>query len=121
MSAPLETGRDEADCTDAGHGETGHGEAEKLVTMVNQVARFFESQAHEPGALGIADHVAAFWTPRMRETIFRHMDEGKGGALRPLAREGLEQLRARPPKAAKRRLEAAGGISVGTKRGSDAG
>ena len=95
-------------------------EAEKLVTMVNQMARFFESQRHEPGALGIADHVAAFWTPRMREAIFAHMDAG-GAGLRPLALEGLESLRRRPPKAAKKRLEAAGGVSVGTERGSDAG
>lgn len=99
---------------------THGGETERLVTMVNQVARFFESQAHEPGVLGVADHVAAFWTPRMREMIFRHMDDGAEG-LRPLAREGLESLRARPPKAARRRLEAAGGISVGTTPGSDAG
>ncbi len=96
------------------------GEAEKLVTMLNQVARFFEAQAHEPGVLGVADHVAAFWTPRMRAAILRHLDEG-GEGLRPLAREGLESFRARPPKAAAKRLEAAGGISVGTERGSDAG
>ncbi len=103
------------------HGEShGGGEAERLVTMVNQVSRFFESQAHEPGVLGVADHVAAFWTPRMREMIFRHLDAGAQG-LRPLAKEGLEQLRARPPKAAHRRLEAAGGLSVGTTPGSDAG
>lgn len=95
-------------------------EAEKLVTMVNQMARFFESQAHEPGVLGIADHIAAFWTPRMRGAIFAHMDAG-GAGLRPLSLEGLESLRKRPPKAAKARLEAAGGISVGTERGSDAG
>ncbi|WP_279480733.1 formate dehydrogenase subunit delta [Aureimonas sp. SK2] len=100
--------------------ETHGGEVEKLVTMVNQVARFFESQAHEPGVLGVADHVAAFWTPRMRAMIFAHLDAG-GAGLRPLSREGLEQLRARPPKAAPRRLEAAGGISVGTAPGSDAG
>ncbi|MBB3936744.1 formate dehydrogenase subunit delta [Aureimonas phyllosphaerae] len=96
------------------------GETQKLVTMVNQVARFFESQAHEPGVLGVADHVAAFWTPRMRDMIFAHVDAG-GADLRPLALEGLASLRARPPKAAHRRLEAAGGLSVGTKPGSDAG
>ncbi|WP_082684553.1 formate dehydrogenase subunit delta [Aureimonas ureilytica] len=96
------------------------GEAERLVIMVNQVAQFFESQAHEPGVLGIADHVAAFWTPRMRDMIFRHLDAG-GQGLRPLAREGLESLRARPPKAARKKLEAAGGISVGTMPGADAG
>ena len=99
---------------------THGGEAERLVTMVNQVAQFFESQAHEPGVLGIADHVAAFWTPRMREMIFHHLDAG-GAGLRPLAQEGLQSLRARPPKAARQRLQAAGGISVGTERGSDAG
>ncbi|RIY02581.1 formate dehydrogenase [Aureimonas flava] len=104
----------------AAEGAAHGGEADKLVTMVNQVARFFESQAHEPGVLGIADHVAAFWTPRMRQTIFRHLDGG-GAGLRPLAREGLDALRARPPKAASARLEAAGGVSVGTEPGSDAG
>lgn len=96
------------------------GEAGKLVTMLNQVARFFESQSHEPGVLGVADHVAAFWTRRMREAILAHLDAG-GAGLRPLAREGLEALRARPLKAAPARLEAAGGVSVGTARGSDAG
>ncbi|ALN75544.1 formate dehydrogenase subunit delta [Aureimonas sp. AU20] len=116
MSAPHEAGSDET-----GAHETGPSEAEKLVSMLNQVARFFEAQAHEPGALGVADHVAAFWTPRMRDTILAHLDAADGAGLRPLAREGLESLRARPPKAAKRALERAGGISVGTKPGADAG
>lgn len=91
-----------------------------LVRMANQIARFFESQGHEPGALGMADHLATFWTPRMREDIQRHADAGGEGLL-PLAVAALAILRKRAAPELARALEDAGGVSVATERGSDAG
>lgn len=97
-----------------------HDTLATLVRMANQIARFFESQEHESSALGFADHVAAFWSRRMRQDILAHLDAG-GDGLRPLAAQGLSILRDRAPKRVSEALEAHGGVSVGTERGSDAG
>lgn len=91
-----------------------------LVRMANQIARFFESQGHEPGALGMADHLATFWTPRMRADIQRHAGAG-GEGLRPMAVSALRILQRRAAPDVARALEDAGGVSVASERGSDAG
>lgn len=41
---------------------------EKLVRMANQIATYFESQPDDP-AKGVADHINAFWDPRMRAQL----------------------------------------------------
>ncbi|KAA0970629.1 formate dehydrogenase subunit delta [Aureimonas fodinaquatilis] len=91
-----------------------------LVRMANQIARFFESQRHEAGVPGVADHIAAFWSPQMRRDINAYIDAG-GEELRPLALEGLKFLQARSADHVKQVLESSGGVSVGTRPGSDAG
>ena len=58
-------------------------QADKLVMMANQIARFFAAQGEARAVPQIADHVEKYWDPRMRREIAEHI--ARGGA-------GLEQL-----------------------------
>jgi formate dehydrogenase subunit delta len=44
-------------------------EDEKLVSMANQISRFFRSYPEPDAIKGIHDHIVAFWTPGMRRTL----------------------------------------------------
>jgi formate dehydrogenase subunit delta len=56
-----------------------------LVTMANNIGDFFASEPDKgKGAKGVADHIRAFWDPRMRKQIFAHIDQEAG--------EGLDEL-----------------------------
>lgn len=60
---------------------------DKLAMMANQIAQFFGSYPHDQAVAGVASHIEAFWTPRMRDIL-------KNGAhartdLDPLVREAL--------------------------------
>lgn len=48
-----------------------HDPTEKLVTMANQIATFFDTQPGDP-ADGIAKHINEFWEPRMRDGLLAH-------------------------------------------------
>lgn len=70
---------------------------DKLVTMANQIAAFFETQPHEDAAAGTADHINQFWEPRMRRELLRLMEEEGAHGLhetvlkaRPLIRKPAE-------------------------------
>ncbi|MDG5497015.1 formate dehydrogenase subunit delta [Niveispirillum sp. BGYR6] len=65
---------------------------DKLVSMANQIGKFFATQPGDQAAAGIADHIRSFWDPRMRQTILAHLDAG-GQGLDPLVRQALESLR----------------------------
>ena len=39
---------------------------DKLTMMANQIAQFFRSYPHDQAVAGIAHHIEAFWTPKMR-------------------------------------------------------
>lgn len=64
---------------------------DKLVYMANQIAKFFAARKREHAVEGIADHLADFWDPRMREKIIAHARQG-GEGLDPLAKEAVEKL-----------------------------
>jgi formate dehydrogenase subunit delta len=64
---------------------------ERLVHMVNQIARFFASQPGE-AASATADHLRAFWAPAMRKTIIAWVEAG-GGGLDPVAAGAVMLLR----------------------------
>jgi formate dehydrogenase subunit delta len=66
--------------------------AEKLVMMVNQIARNLAVQGEEKAIAGTANHIARFWDPRMRAAIRAHLAAG-GADLAPLARAAVERLR----------------------------
>ena len=55
--------------------------AERLVYMANQIARNFAAQGVDVAALAVADHIAAFWDPRMKAQIFAM----ESPALEPIA------------------------------------
>jgi formate dehydrogenase subunit delta len=64
---------------------------EHLVTMANQIADFFDSEAGPDAApKEIAAHITKFWAPRMRAAYIEHAATG-GAGLRPsaLAAAGL--------------------------------
>jgi len=64
---------------------------ERLVYMANQIARFFVAQKHDEAVKGVAEHIAKFWDPRMRQRIRSHLAAG-GEGLTPLAKEAIAAL-----------------------------
>ena len=89
--------------------------AERLVYMANQIARNFAAQGADVAALAVADHIAAFWDPRMKAQIFA-MDNAE---LEPIAARAVALLRDRgapPPQSAATQF-----ASPGASGGSDAG
>lgn len=61
---------------------------DRLVSMANQIARNLMYEA-DPAA-AVADHIDAFWTPRMKAQILAHGEAG----LDPVARAALTALTA---------------------------
>ena len=50
--------------------------AEHLVQMANDIGNFFRAEPkREEAVAGIANHIAKFWTPRMREKLAAHVKE----------------------------------------------
>jgi len=93
--------------------------AERLVYMANQIARNFAAQGDDVAALAVADHIAAFWDPRMKAQIFAMLDGGQAAGLEPIAAHAVKLLRDRgapPPQTAATAFASAAG-----KGGSDAG
>lgn len=66
---------------------------EKLVYMANQIARNIAPSGTGETAEAVADHIAHFWDPRMKQMIFAHIDAGCAD-LSPTALAGLKLLRA---------------------------
>ena len=62
---------------------------ETIVKMANQIAVAFQS-APDP-AVATADHIAAFWDPRMRAQLRSALAEG-GADLHPVARAAAMRL-----------------------------
>jgi formate dehydrogenase subunit delta len=67
---------------------------EKLVYMANQIAKNFAATGRSNPAIATADHIGAYWDPRMRAMIFDRLEAG-GEGLDPKAREALTILRDR--------------------------
>ena len=68
---------------------------DKLVSMANQIGRFFSTQRGDAAA-ATAVHIVKFWDPRMREALLDHLeacgdaglDEVVRGAARALKPDG---------------------------------
>lgn len=68
------------------------GNADNLVKMANQIARFFESQPDRNEAIaGVLGHIQRFWEPRMRQAIAAYARSG-GTGLREIAAEAVSRL-----------------------------
>jgi formate dehydrogenase subunit delta len=65
---------------------------DKLIYMANQIGKYFNRQGEEKAVAGIAEHIRLYWDPRMRASIFAHLDAG-GAGLDPFALKAIEQLK----------------------------
>jgi formate dehydrogenase subunit delta len=85
-----------------------HGSAEHLVKMANDIGNFFRAEpVRTEGIAGVANHIAKFWTPRMRQKLLDHVKQHGEAALDELPREALKLLATQP--AAMHPHEPAGG------------
>ena len=76
------------------HGEGGGG-AGHLVKMANDIGDFFRAEPDREDAIaGIANHIAKFWTRRMREKLNSHLQQSGGAALDELPSEAVRRLAA---------------------------
>jgi formate dehydrogenase subunit delta len=83
------------------HGGEGHGGAEHLVKMANDIGNFFRAEPQREDAIaGIANHIAKFWTRRMREKLAAHLNKEGEASLDELPREALRRLAPAPQSAA---------------------
>lgn len=90
---------------------------DKLTMMANQIARFFKSYPHDQAVAGVAAHIEAFWTPKMRGVLRNARHDVPG--LDPIAIEAFSpEVEARDPTVNAR---AAPGSRVGELGGDDAG
>ncbi len=64
---------------------------EKMIYMANQIATFFTTKPHAEGVTGVADHINAYWEPRMRNQFFALVDAG--AAFHPLVIEAAPKVR----------------------------
>jgi formate dehydrogenase subunit delta len=75
----------------------GHGTGEHLVKMANDIGNFFRSEPDRKEAVaGIANHIAKFWTARMRQKLVGYLAQHGDTELDELPREALRELTARP-------------------------
>ena len=95
---------------------TGKTDA-KLARMANEIAKFFQSYPHDQAVRGVHDHIKAFWTPKMRDTL-RSLAQVAEAGLHPLVIEAATHSTAAKNPAGK---EAAGPAEVGEIGASDAG
>jgi formate dehydrogenase subunit delta len=80
------------------HGGAGHGTADHLVKMANDIGHFFRAEPQREDAIaGISSHIARYWTKRMREKMAAHMKQGGDADLDDLPREALRRLIAQQP------------------------
>jgi formate dehydrogenase subunit delta len=81
-----------------GGAQQEHGGAQQLVKMANDIGNFFRAEpVREDAVAGIANHIAKFWTKRMRQKLAAH---GEGG-LDELPREAMRRLAEQPAAPAK--------------------
>jgi formate dehydrogenase subunit delta len=67
-------------------------DSKQLVKMANDIGNFFRAQPkREDAVAGIANHIASFWTRRMRDKLLAQMAHGEA-ELDALPREALQRL-----------------------------
>ena len=79
-----------------------HNSADILVRMANDIGNFFRAEpVREEAVIGIANHIARFWTKRMRQKLAAQgeqgLDELPRDALRRLAANNGKPLSKEPP------------------------
>jgi formate dehydrogenase subunit delta len=77
------------------HGGQGHDAAKHLVRMANDIGHFFRAEPEREDAIaGIANHIAKFWTKRMRDKLGAEVQSGGNAGLDELPFEALRRLAA---------------------------
>jgi formate dehydrogenase subunit delta len=72
---------------------TEHDASARLVQMANDIGNFFRSEPERSVAVsGIANHIAKYWTPRMRQKLMAHVQEYGVDGLDELPQEAVEML-----------------------------
>ena len=67
-----------------------------LIDMANDIGNFFRAEpVREDAVAGIANHIAKFWSKRMREKLIAHLEHSDEG-LDQLPREALRFLSEHP-------------------------
>lgn len=74
--------------------DASRNSADRLVRMANQIASFFAGQPGDACVSGTADHIKAFWTPKMCREIIAFA-EGGGAGLSPLALKAVKAMAAK--------------------------
>jgi formate dehydrogenase subunit delta len=98
MDGPMS--KDAADAKDSAaggseHGGEGHDTSGHLVKMANDIGHFFGAEPEREDAIaGIANHIAKFWTKRMREKLAAYVKHSGDAGLDELPREALRRLTA---------------------------
>ena len=64
--------------------------ASDLIRMVNQIADYYRPYPREEAVKGVADHIVAFWDPRMRAGLAEVVASG-GAGLSELALAGARR------------------------------
>jgi formate dehydrogenase subunit delta len=68
---------------------------QRLVQMANQVASFFASYPEAEAIDGTANHLKAYWDPRMRREMAAHLNDKAGAGLSHIAMEAVKRMVAR--------------------------
>ena len=77
--------------TVSGSNHSASGSAH-LVQMANDIGNFFRASPQREDAIaGIANHIASFWTKRMREKLMARLEQDEHG-LDELPLEALKRL-----------------------------
>ena len=63
----------------------------ELIRMANQIAANFHPYPHDEAVAAVADHIRAFWDPRMRAGLAALLGKGEASGLSNLARQGAER------------------------------
>ena len=80
---------------EAAHGGEAHDTTEHLVKMANDIGQFFGAEPEREDAIaGIANHIAKFWTKRMRDKLSAEVQRGGDAGLDELPLEALRRLAA---------------------------
>jgi formate dehydrogenase subunit delta len=78
---------------EAAHGGEAHDTTEHLVKMANAIGQFFGAEPEREDAIaGIANHIAKFWTKRMRDKLAARVKRDGDAGLDELPREALRRL-----------------------------
>ena len=64
---------------------------ERLVYMANQIARNFEVLGQDRAAAATADHMIAYWDPRMKDQIVQ-CERSHPDTLTPIARAAAKMI-----------------------------